>query len=274
VSTDNTPRPAATVVVLRDGAEGPELFMVRRHAGTGAFRGAHVFPGGRVDAGDIADAEWCDGVDTARRRLPDLPAAEAVSFHVCAARELFEEAGLLLARDRAGAFVSLSDPVDHGRFQPYRHDVHAHRRTLREICEREALRLALDPLTIFAHWVTPPVEGRRFDTRFFVTRVPPLQVAAHDETETTEGGWTTATAALDAAATRGIMLPPPTWITLRELKPFASVDEIIAWSRARRIERREPALVHENGARLLVMPDTGTRFVLRDGYWQPESLRP
>ena len=85
--------------------------------------------------------------------------------------------------------------------------------------------------------------------------MPPLQLAAHDETETTEGGWTTATAALDAAAGGGIMLPPPTWITLRELKPFGSVDEVVAWSRARQIQRREPALVQENGARLLVMPD-------------------
>lgn len=246
--------------------------MVRRHAGTGAFRGAHVFPGGRVDAEDAADAEWCDGVDQAQRQLPDLSPAEALAFHVCAARELFEEAGVLLARDRSGAFVSLEDSGDLQRFTKYRHDVHARPRTLREMAEREGLRLALDPLTPFAHWVTPPVEGRRFDTRFFVTRVPPLQTAAHDETETTEGGWMTAAAALEAAAGRGMMLPPPTWITLRELRPFASVDEIVAWSRARQIERREPKLVQENGASLLVMPDSGIRFVFADGGWRPETI--
>ena len=247
--------------------------MVRRHEGTGAFRGAHVFPGGRVDAEDTADDGWCDGVDLARRQLADVPPADAVAFHVCAARELFEEAGVLLARDRSGTFVSLADVVDHERFKQYRHDVHEHRYTLREIAEREGLRLALDPLTRYAHWVTPPVEGRRFDTRFFVTRVPPLQTAAHDETETTEGGWITAAAALEAAAGRGIMLPPPTWITLRELTPFGSVDEIVAWSQARPIQRREPTLVQENGARLLVMPDDGTRFVFTAGYWQPETAR-
>jgi 8-oxo-dGTP pyrophosphatase MutT (NUDIX family) len=211
-------------------------------------------------------------VDQARQQLPDLPPAEAVAFHVCAARELFEEAGVLLARDRSGAFVSLGDSVDQQRFKQYRHDVHAHRRTLGEIAEREGLRLALDSLTRYAHWVTPPVEGRRFDTRFFVTRVPPLQTAAHDETETIEGGWITAAAALDAAAGRGIVLPPPTWITLRELKPRGSVDEIVAWSRARQIRRREPVLVQENGTRLLVMPDSGTRFVFTDGYWRPETV--
>ena len=214
------------MLVLRDGADGPEVFMVRRHEGTGAFRGAHVFPGGRVDAEDAADEGWCDGVDQARRQLPDLPPAEAVAFHVCAARELFEEAGVLLARDRSGALVSLADSVDRSAVQAIPARRPRSSATLREMAEREGLRLALDPLTRYAHWVTPPVEGRRFDTRFFVTRVPPLQTAAHDETETTEGGWITAAAALDAAAGGGIMLPPPTWMTLRELKPFASVDEI------------------------------------------------
>ena len=114
VSTDNTPRPAATVVVLRDGAEGPELFMVRRHAGTGAFRGAHVFPGGRVDAGDVGGRRMVRRRRQARRQLPICPQQEAVAFHVCAARELFEEAGVLLARDRSGAFVSLADPCEPG----------------------------------------------------------------------------------------------------------------------------------------------------------------
>ena len=248
--------------------------MVRRHAGTGAFRGAHVFPGGRVDVDDVADDTWCDGVDQASRQFPDLLPADAVAFHVCAARELFEEAGVLLARDRSGALVSLANGADRQRFDQYRHDVHGRRWSLREILEREGLRLALDPLTRYAHWVTPPVEGRRFDTRFFVTRVPPSQTAAHDETETTEGGWITAAAALEAAAAGDIGLPPPTWITLRELKPFDSVDGIVAWSRAREIRRREPTLVHENGARLLVMPDDGTRFVFTAGYWRPETSRP
>ena len=114
---DETPRPAATVIVLRDSSAGPEVFMVRRHAGT-AFRGAHVFPGGRLDAGDrdAADERWCDGVGHAERQLPELPPAEARAFHVAAARELFEEAGVLLARDVAGRFVSLADPATHERF--------------------------------------------------------------------------------------------------------------------------------------------------------------
>src|SRR6185312_17393343 len=94
------PRPAATVVVMRDSPAGPEVFMVRRHQGTAFMGGSHVFPGGRVDPGDrgTADASWCDGVDAAASQLADLPAVDAVAFHIAALRELFEEAGVLLAR--------------------------------------------------------------------------------------------------------------------------------------------------------------------------------
>jgi 8-oxo-dGTP pyrophosphatase MutT (NUDIX family) len=269
-STD--PRPAATVVVLRDGADRPEVFMVRRHEGTGAFRGAHVFPGGRVDAFDEADDDWCDGLEHAQRQLPDLSGPAAVAYHVAAVRELFEEAGILLARGSGGGIVSLAGDEDHQRFKEYRAAVHTHRIGLREIAEREELRIALDTLILFAHWVTPPVEGRRFDTRFFVTRVPPFQTPAHDETETTESGWTTPAAAMAAFSGRGILLPPPTWITLRELEQFRSVDEIVAWSRAREVQRREPELVQEAGARIMEMPDDRTRFIWTDGYWRPEGI--
>jgi 8-oxo-dGTP pyrophosphatase MutT (NUDIX family) len=270
--SDNIPRPAATVLVLRDSADGPEVFMVRRHEGSGAFRGAHVFPGGRVDAEDSADDTWCDGVAHARRQLADLSHEDAGAFHVAAVRELFEEAGVLLARDASGAFVSLGGANEHERFKRYRHDVHGRHSHLREVAQREQLRLALDALTLYAHWVTPAVEGRRFDTRFFVTRLPPLQTPAHDQMETTESGWITAAAAIAAAASRGIVLPPPTWITLRELKRFGSVDEIISWAAAREVRRREPELVRDNDTRTLVMREDRLRFVWTDGYWRPEGL--
>src|SRR5262249_11739919 len=97
------PRPASTVVILRDAAAGPEVFMVRRHEGTAFMGGAHVFPGGRVDAADNDGSDaWCDGVAEAARQLPGVDRAQAVAYHVAAARELFEEAGVLLARDRRG----------------------------------------------------------------------------------------------------------------------------------------------------------------------------
>jgi 8-oxo-dGTP pyrophosphatase MutT (NUDIX family) len=238
------PRPASTVVVLRDGPDGPEVFLVRRHESTAFMGGAHVFPGGRVDQSDHSgDASWCDGVDRAARQLPDLDPAQAIAYHVAAARELFEEAGVLLAAT-----------ATRQHFAEDREEVHAGRTTLRAILERERLRLALDSLVPFAHWVTPPIDTRQFDTRFFVTRLPAGQTPIHDETETTHSTWMTPPAALAAAAQGSIVLPPPTWTTLRELETFTSVDAALAWARARRVTRRQPKLVEEGGTRMLLIP--------------------
>jgi 8-oxo-dGTP pyrophosphatase MutT (NUDIX family) len=281
--------PASTVLVLRDSAAGPEVFMVRRHDGTAFMAGAHVFPGGRVDAGDReaaqVDDSWCDGIADATAQLAGMPDVEAVAYHVAAARELFEEAGVLLARDGRGEFVSLASPDDHRRFKQYRHEVHSGTLTLREVLQRERLRLALDTMIHFAHWVTPPSDTRRFDTRFFVTRVPPHQTPAHDETETTHSSWVTAAGAIAKATANEIVLPPPTWMTVRELEPFATVEEALGWARTREVERREPLLVEQDGQRWLVMPgdplhpdrprempSTETRFVWTDRRWRATKV--
>jgi 8-oxo-dGTP pyrophosphatase MutT (NUDIX family) len=278
------PRPAATVVVLRDSSGGPEVFMVRRHADTAFMGGAHVFPGGRVDDADHdGDESWCDGISHAAQQLAELPAAVAVAYHVAAARELFEEAGVLLARDAAGAFVSLAGASDHQRFKQDRSRVHGHKTTLRAVLERERLRLALDALVLFAHWVTPPIDTRQFDTRFFMTRVPPHQTPAHDQTETTHSVWITPAAAIAQSQRGDIVLPPPTWSTLRELEPFRSVDDALVWARRRRVISRQPLLLEQDGLRMLLAPGdplhpdaagdeplVETRFVFVDGRWRPE----
>ena len=219
-------RPAATVVVLRDSPAGPEVFMVRRHEGTAFMGGAHVFPGGRVDAADgDADDSWCDGIAHAARQLDGLPPAEAVAYHVAAARELFEEAGVLLARHPHGDFVSLAGAADHERLKQDRDRVHEAQTTLRAVIERERLRLALDALVLFAHWVTPPIDSRQFDTRFFMTRVPPHQTPAHDDTETTHSLWVRPADAIAQAVAR------------RD-RPAAADLEHAARARAVRVGRR------------------------------------
>jgi 8-oxo-dGTP pyrophosphatase MutT (NUDIX family) len=276
------------VIVLRDAPGGPEIFMVRRREGTAFMGGAYVFPGGRVDAADREPAEpaWCDGVAEATAHLADMSPADAIAYHIAAARELFEEAGVLLARDDTGRFVSLADAATHARFAQDRRDVHGGGLPLRDILEREGLRLALDALAPFAHWVTPPVDVRRFDTRFFVTRVPPEQTPAHDETETTHSVWITAAEAIARCRRDEIMLPPPTWTTLREIEPFQSVDDTIVWARRRRIVRVEPRVLEHAGQKLLLLPGdplnpeaptetppAETRFVLIRGRWRAEAAR-
>jgi len=246
--------------------------MVRRHEGTAFMAGAFVFPGGSVDATDRALAPG---------DLEDAP------FRVAAARELFEEAGVLLARrGDTGAFASLGDDDVKRRLIQYRGQVHDGREPFSTVLERERLQLALDLLVPFAHWVTPPVDTRRFDTRFFITRVPPDQAAAHDNTETIDSAWMTATQALDRCRRGDIVLPPPTWTTLREIEPFGSVDAALAWARRRTIQRREPKFVVENGVKMLLLPGdpqnpeasvgpppVDTRFILTNGRWRAEAAR-
>ncbi len=245
--------------------------------------GAHVFPGGRVDEADRAGNDrWCDGVQHALEQMPGLTADAALAFHVAAARELFEEAGVLLARDAAGAFVSLAG-ADHHRFKQDRTVVHSGATTLRAVVERERLRLSLDALIVFAHWVTPPIDTRQFDTRFFMTRVPPHQTPAHDDTETTQSVWMTPSAAIAQSVAGGIVLPPPTWSTLRELEPFQTVDAALEWARRRRVVARQPLLLDQDGVRMLVVPGdplhpdpagdeplAETRFVFVDRRWRAQ----
>jgi hypothetical protein len=182
--------------------------------------------------------------------------------------------------------VSLAGADVHVRFKQYREAVHSGSRPFRAVVERERLRLALDALVPFAHWLTPPVDVRRFDTWFFITRVPPEQTPVHDDTETTESVWITAASALAQSRRDEIVLPPPTWTTLREIESFASVDHVLAWARERRIVRRQPYFLERDGQKLLLLPGDPlnpersdeappreTRFVLTNGRWRADTGR-
>ena len=276
-------RPAATVVVLRDSARGPEVFMLRRHEASPFMGGASVFPGGRVDQTDglEADATWCDGLD--QSHIPDLPFSAAVAHRVAAIRELFEEAGILLGRDMAGRGLMALHPADRDRFASWRRELHAGTRSLKLIVETGGIRLALDALVPFARWVTPPIDVRQFDAWFFLARAPAGQTPLADEVETTHGTWITAADALARGAAGDLALPPPTWTTLRELERFSTVDAAVAWAADRRVVLRRPLLHVIAGARYLLLPGDPlhpepwherlppeTRFRLEPGRWAAE----
>jgi 8-oxo-dGTP pyrophosphatase MutT (NUDIX family) len=271
-------RRASTVAVLRDGADGLEVFMVRRTATIAFMAGAHVFPGGRVDAADEdADETWCD--------LPQPAAADrspALSFAVSAARELFEEAGVLLARNAEGTFEPIEDPDVRARLHRRRDAVHDGTEPLRELIRSEGMRLALDALVPFAHWVTPPLEVRRFDTWFFMTRLPERQRPVHDGHESVESGWFRPAAALAACLAGKIHLPPPTWATLRELEPLRSEDAALTWAANRTINERQPILIDDGRTREIFLPGDPrhpsveavpyeTHFIWTDGRWLPTT---
>ena len=161
--------------------DGLEVFMLRRNLDSDFVGGAYVFPGGAVDPDDRhADLEAiCEGrtdVEASRRLGID---AGGLAYWVAAIRESFEEAGVLLAYRPDGSIVHLDDP-EHAcaRWAEHRRQVDDGERRLVEVCADEDLRLAVDGMHYFGHWITPEGAPRRYDTRFFLAAEPPGTDAA------------------------------------------------------------------------------------------------
>lgn len=227
------PRPAATVMLVRDTGPGLGVFLMRRHAKMEFAAGTMVFPGGGVDDRDRnADIAWAGpppewwaqrfGIE------PDL--AEAL---VCAAaRETFEESGVLFAGP-AGGGRSAPDSIvgDASVYGDARRALADGTLSFADFLRRENLELRSDLLRPWANWVTPEAERtRRYDTYFFVGALPKGQRADGENTESDRAGWTTPEAAIeDFAAGRSFLLPP-TWTQLDSLAG-RTVAEVLAVER-------------------------------------------
>lgn len=246
--------------------------------------GTFVFPGGRLDESDrtlAANAALCPPLDAGAAGLPGVDGLDAAAYYVAAIRELFEEAGILLARGPDGRVIATGAPGASHRFAAARAAVHARTVSFAAMVAKERLRLAFDLLAPLSHWVTPASEPRRFDTRFFVARAPADQTADHDTHETVDSLWLTAALALERCARREMPLPPPTLRTLADLEPCRTVAEILDFARRARYERLEPVVVASNDGRILALPGdpahpepapapngADTRFILDDGFWR------
>jgi 8-oxo-dGTP pyrophosphatase MutT (NUDIX family) len=249
-------RPAATVIVVRDGdtaAGPPQVLMLRRHARSGFAADAWVFPGGVVDAEDraLGDSRW-RGIDPVALadRFADPPEL-VLGYHVAAVRETFEEAGLLLARHGDGRAPDVTRP----EYVALRERLGSRDQQvdwagwLRD----EDLVLDLGALTYFSRWVTPQREPKRYDTAFFIAVAPGGQIAAHDEVEVTDQRWTTPAAALEAFHAGDLHLIFPTIKTLEALAAFGSAAELVAQAeRTPEIRKVQPHVeVTDEGWRIL-----------------------
>ncbi len=237
-----TPVGASTVLLLRDGADGLEVFMVVRHREIEFASGALVFPGGKVDPGDEESSLQGIGGDLA-------PAA--LAFRVAAIRETFEEAGVLLARPRGAAALIGAARLDRisGRHREALHDGEI---TMREIVEAEDIELACDLLIPFAHWVTPESQPRRFDTHFFLAAAP-LEVAArHDGSESVDSLWIRPADALAEAGRRTIIFP--TRMNLAKLGRDGTVQAALETARNTAVVTVMPTARKVDGGRLMRIP--------------------
>ena len=214
-------RDAATVALLRDGPEGPEVYLLRRVRAMAFAGGMHVFPGGSVDPADAhASVAWAGppAADFAAAFRVDEPLARAL---VCAAvRETFEESGVLLAGPSPDEVLA---DVSTDEWEAERAALEAREQSLSELLGRRGLVLRADLLRPFAHWITPEVEPKRFDTRFFVARVPAGQVCRDAGGEADRRLWLRPQEALD----RSLMMLPPTAVALADLAAHADVESAL-----------------------------------------------
>lgn len=263
--------------------------MVKRSSKLGFLGGAHVFPGGAVDAEDrsvayeglLADF---DAHETASV-LGAETSAEAQGFVVAAFRELFEEAGILLAR-KGGEASALrgTTPPGGDEFVHAREEILGQRLSFAELLRQARLELACRSLGYFAHWITPDVEVKRFDTRFFLAELPPGQQADFETGELVDGAWIRPDQALAAYAEHQIELVPPTICSLDRLRLHDTVADAFAAARALPVVEVRPKIAVEGGSVTLLYPgdddyDAGVarpvlspgrqldRLVLRDGIW-------
>ncbi|WP_090137686.1 MBL fold metallo-hydrolase [Limnohabitans sp. DM1] len=201
-------RPAATVLLLRDGPGGLEVLMTRRSMTASFAPGAYVFPGGGIDA---ADAQ-AHSMAQRRPTQSDLHLTQAIA----AIRESFEELGILFARHADGRWADHSDIAAIDRQTAFASQ-----------CQVRGLTLAADQVFVLAHWITDRDLPRRFDVPFLVARMPEGQTPVADESEQFEPVWVRPQDALDRHAGGQFFIIFPTIRTLDRLKSFASVDAVL-----------------------------------------------
>jgi 8-oxo-dGTP pyrophosphatase MutT (NUDIX family) len=238
-----TPRPSATILLVRDGEADLEVFMVERHHQIDFATGALVFPGGKVDDADadpklVGRCDGIEGLDETRRAL----------------FETFEEAGVLLARPR-GSRELLSAETLRGVESRHRQALNEGQGSMLELVEEEDLQLACDLLLPFAHWITPTFMPKRFDTHFFLVAAPADHLAIHDGGESVDSLWISpAAAAAECEAGRRTIIFP-TLMNVRKLGRSRSVEAALAAARRDPIVTVQPHVEKRDGVATLVLPE-------------------
>ncbi len=238
--TPAEPRDAATVVLMRPGADGPELYLLRRQTSMAFAGGMCVFPGGGVDPRDFDSAvawagpppsEWAEQLLTSPEMARALVAA--------AVRETFEESGVLLAGPSASEVVADTTGDD---WEADRRALEARELSLTAFLERRRLVLRSDLLGAWAAWCTPEFEPRRFRTWFFVAALPPGQRTRDVSRESSSVTWLPALAACDAVDAQELGMMPPTYVTCLEVGQYAGPDAVLTAAHGRDLTMFTPAV--------------------------------
>ncbi|MGV1046144.1 NUDIX hydrolase [Limnohabitans sp.] len=274
------PADAATVVLLRDTADGLQVLLLRRHQASNVLGGAYVFPGGKLDAADQHPevlSRLSQSSDHLHERLaePELPPTQAAGLFVAAMREAFEECRVLLGQAENGSADLSALQASLSAGQSWTQALQAH-----------ALTLQTEALVPWTRWITPKqasVTNKRFDTRFFITQVPADQTARHDEHETTETLWIGPREALLRYWDREIELAPPQIMSLVHLSRHANAQSVLTEAKSRKPPVVQPEPFDQDGIRTICYPGDPrhsialpafpgpSRLMFKDKRFEPES---
>jgi 8-oxo-dGTP pyrophosphatase MutT (NUDIX family) len=274
------PRPAATVLLLREGRDGVEVLAIRRHEKLAFMGGMWVFPGGSACAADASAAAFSripaeSQAGCARLRTlhgAAIDERDCLSLMVAACRETFEETGVLLASDASGSHC---DNDLTARLQEQRRAIASQPELFPELLRAEDLFLRVERLVYWAHWITPSVVPRRFDTRFFLAPVPADQRAVIDSTETVDQAWMSPAALVAAAQAGNMAVSHPTLYNLMELdaslQQHGSLQGLLAAEAQRSVVAILPKMVHEEQTAMVLPWDPFYRNFVGESV--PEHLQ-
>jgi 8-oxo-dGTP pyrophosphatase MutT (NUDIX family) len=249
-------RPSATVVLVREGKPDPEILMVKRRAGD-AFGDSYAFPGGVVDDDEFEARPFCRGM-TAEHADAELGLpGGGLDYYSAVVRELFEETGVLLARDSRGKWAFSDNSDAESILLELRKKLDDGVMSWAEILRIRSLCIACDALHYFSFWETPLRLPKRWAARFFLAELPPGQDAQHDGSELTDSCWMTAAEILSSSMKGGMNLPLPTLTNLKIISGFGSVDDLLSWAStqaADEIQKIRPVILNDNGRTRFVIP--------------------
>ena len=242
-------RPSATVMLVRDGAQGIEIFMVKRDRMVDLASGALIFPGGKVDADDAnVDIPWGTSLFGPEPK-----------YWIAAVRETFEEAGVLIAL-REGEVDVVEESAARALEDKYRKALNAKSVQFSDFMTREKLVPAFDHMVHFAHWISPETLDKRFDTHFFLVEMPEGQIAEHDGQEAVSSVWKRPQDLLADAEAGREFLVPATRLNIEVLADSATVAEAMAAARNRHVTSVMPRLVKDaTGVRAVIPAGAGYR---------------
>jgi 8-oxo-dGTP pyrophosphatase MutT (NUDIX family) len=261
VSQILAPRAAATVLTVRDAPNGYEILMVRRNVRSEFMGGVYVFPGGALDERDLhAPVLGLDDLSASARLEVD---GGGLAYYVACLRELFEEAGLLVACGPEGQHRSFASEGDAARLHAHRTSLNADETSLAEVLVAEGVVADLRDIAYFAHWITPVGPPRRYDTRFFVALAPDGQVASHDDSETTDLRWLRPRDALAARERGEIDMVVPTVRSLEAVASLERAHEVLEFAHSiARVPVVRPRAVQRDEGVVILLPG-------EDGYDDP-----